>query len=403
MDTSMTESATLLNSQLGFLNTHVALISFPLELLPNYQHAILNLLLHVRHQEDGGSDLQPPRPWLYWHPFVNITVTPSECSIICPRAEADTLFVPVRQTLAPHLKSAVSISKDDFSVVVIGGAGLEAGQRVLDLSTPLAMAGIPIFFFTSYWSDYILVPFKMRSRVIRALEERGFVFEADADGESGHMTNPASPLLQPHLNRSSSQSDFDFPQSPATPPPSTLSDLQARTFKLLSKNKVEPTVDRTIGLVTCAGVKDSTASSQKTNFTQGKLELGLVRCLTSEPLPNFFSVTLTDAESASLTLDKHLLRHFANDGEDVLLGNVGSDQIAITLDLKDLPTESTGIVCGVASRILDGMKGRVGRELFDMSYLSTAKAGHVIVYEDELEEVLKALRGMQVNGASADC
>ena len=71
-------------------------------------------------------------------------------------------------------------------------------------------------------------------------------------------------------------------------------------------------------------------------------------------------------------------------------------QVPITLDLKDLPRECSGIVCGVSSRLLDGMRGKLGMEggVFDMSYLSTSKAGHVIVYEDELEMVLEALEGV---------
>jgi cellobiose dehydrogenase (acceptor) len=39
--------------------------------------------------------------------------------------------------------------------------------------------------------------------------------------------------------------------------------------------------------------------------------------------------------------------------------------------------------------------------MFNLSYLSTAKAGHVIVYEHELEDAMAAFRGGQdfVGGA----
>ena len=76
--------------------------------------------------------------------------------------------------------------------------------------------------------------------------------------------------------------------------------------------------------------------------------------------------------------------------------------MAITLDLTDLPLESTGIVCGVASRLSDGMRGRSFGEVFNMSYLSTARAGHVIVYAEELEDVMEAFRGGQMNGSAED-
>lgn len=334
---------------------------------------------------------------------MNVSVTPNECSIVCPRNEADTLFAPLVACLNPALSTAVSISDEDYSVIIIGGEGLEAGQRVLDLTSPLAMAGVSIFFITSYWSDFVLVPLKSRSKVIRALEDRGFVFEADADGEAGHMTNPASPVLHPRHRNNASTSSFEFsPTSPiaGTPPPATVSELQMKTDQILKKNGVRPRVEKSLELVTCAGMKDTTASSLATNFTEGKLQLGLLKCLTHRPSPRFFSLTLTNAESASATLEKGLLALFYNNGEDVLLGKDGPEQVPIILDLSKLPSESTGIVCGVASKLIEGMKGRVGREFFNMSYLSTARGGHVIVYEDELDDAIDSLRGAQQNGVS---
>ena len=336
---------------------------------------------------------------MHWHPFVNVSITPNECSIVCPRQQAEDLFNTVFERLHPAMRKSVSISEEDFSVIVISGEGLEAGQRVLDLTSPLAMAGIPIFFITSYYCDFILVPFAARSRVIHALEDRGFVFEASADGESGHMTNPASPILQSRERKgSSNSSSFDFPITAGTPPPTSVSELQSRTFKTLKRNGITATVDDAIELVTCAGIKDSIASSSAANFSEGKLQLGLSKCLTAISPPRFFSLTLTDSESASVTLEKRLATNFHNDGEDLLLGKDGPEQVPITLDLKDLPLESTGIVCGVASRLMEGMKGRIGREMFNMSYLSTAKAGHVIVYGDELDDAMDALKGAEQNG-----
>ena len=334
---------------------------------------------------------------MFWHPFVNISVTKTECSIACPRHQAEELFGPIRELLNPLMRKSVSISKEDYSVIVIGGEGLEAGQRVLDLTGPLALAGISIFFITSYYCDFILVPFPARSKVISALEDRGFVFEADANGESGHMTNPASPLVSPRKRQGSFASSTEFPLTPSTPPPTTVCELQSKTFKLLKRHTITPIVDENIVLVTCSGVKDTTATTSASNFSEGKIQLGLTKCLTTVPPPAFLSITLTDSESASITLEKRLTSHFYNNGEELLLGHDGPEQVPITFDLQDLPVESTGIVCGVASRLTDGMKGRIG-DVFNMSYLSTAKAGHVTVYRDELEEALEALGDVQENG-----
>ena len=356
-------------------------------------HAISQLLLRNDTLDENGETIKPTRSWHFWHPFVNVSITANECSVVCPRKEADELFTPLLACLDPALRSLVSISIEDYSVILISGEGLEAGQRVLDLTSPLAMAGISIFFITSYWSDFILVPLNARAKVIHALEDRGFIFEAGSEGEAGHMTNPASPSLHGRHRNNSSTSSFEFPTVAGTPPPANVFELQEKTFRTLRKRGVSPTVDRTVELVTCAGVKDTAA-----NLVTEKLQLGLLRCLTSHPLPKFLSLTLTDSESASLTLEKRLLPMFYNGGEDLLLGKDGPEQVAITLDLSTLPHESTGIVCGVAGKLIEGMKGRMGRELFNMSYLSTAKAGHVIVYEDELDDAIGALHDIRTNG-----
>jgi cellobiose dehydrogenase (acceptor) len=319
--------------------------------------------------------------------------------VLCPRESAQALFAPSIAQLSSDLPQVASISTEDYSAIHIGGEGLDAGQRVLDLTSPLALAGIPIFFITSYYCDYIIVPHSARARVIHALEEQGFVFEADPkDGEAGQMTNPASPLLHPHHRHGSSSSSFDFlPRGVGTPPPANADELQAKTFKTLARNNITPDVDPTLRLITCAGMKDNASynSDAAFNTSETALRHGLVLCLTSLPPPRFLSITLNDNESTSLTLEKELLRFFPDNGEDILLGNNGQEQIPITLDLKDLPLESTGIVCGVAGRLNDGMKSRVSPETFNLSYLSTAKAGHVIVYEHELEDAMTAFRGGQ--------
>lgn len=79
---------------------------------------------------------------MYEHPFVNVSLTPVECSIVCSTYLAKTLFGPVRESLDSHWKQQVSISTDEYVVIQVDGEGPDAGQRVLDLSSPLAMNGV---------------------------------------------------------------------------------------------------------------------------------------------------------------------------------------------------------------------------------------------------------------------
>jgi hypothetical protein len=233
-------------------------------------------------------------------------------------------------------------------------------------STPGLTSCRPIFFITTYFADYILVPLKHREQVVQALEHRGFRFE----DQTSSYVNPY------HHSRKHSSSSFEV-QSPSTPPPATISELQMRTFATLKRRNIVPTVDSGIRLVQCAGRRDSTNGMSQTrnrnsmtSAADDALHLGLVKCLISPPYPSFLSLTLTDTEPASLLLDHTLLPNFT---QDILLGSKGEHLTPITLDLRDLPVESP----------------------VEMSYLSTARAGTVMVAEEELERALDALRGAE--------
>ncbi|TKA70530.1 hypothetical protein B0A49_04796, partial [Cryomyces minteri] len=229
----MEASLALLNANIQFLDTQLSLIHIPLHLYPQFLQPILQLLLHI--DQDSGSSTASRRPWAYDHPFANISITPVECSIACSRTQAQELFVPIREALDASSREQVTITSEDYIVIQVDGEGMEAGQRVLELTSPLAMAGISIFFITTYFCDYILVPLKSRSTVIRALEERAFTFEKHVNGNGGNMVNTAAA----HRRATSSTSSIEVPP-PATPPPAAISELQTRTFATLKRRNVVP-------------------------------------------------------------------------------------------------------------------------------------------------------------------
>jgi len=74
--------------------------------------------------------------------FINVSVTPVECSIVCSAEQVETLFMPIIQTLSSTHREEVKISEDEFVAIQVDGEGLDAGQRVLDLTSPLALAGV---------------------------------------------------------------------------------------------------------------------------------------------------------------------------------------------------------------------------------------------------------------------
>lgn len=231
-----------------------------------------------------------------------------------------------------------------------------------------------IFFITTYFSDYILVPDKSRGQVIRALEARGFAFE---NGAAAYVNVAA------HHRSTSSTSSLDF-YSPTTPPPTSVGELQARTLSLLKRRNVVPAVHRDLRLVQCAGRRDSPGSRSSQEL---ELQVGLTKCLVHPP--KFLSLTLTESDPPSLLLQDSALANFSSG--DVLLGSKEDYLVPITLDLKTLPFEATGIVCGVAAK-LGGRTSGQSTDAVEMNYLSTATAGAVMVDEKDLGRAIEALR-----------
>lgn len=122
-------------------DTQLALVHIPLSLYPLFIQPILQLLTlsESAHQDDQAV---PRKPWAYAVPFTNISVTSMECSIACPRYLWQDLFVPVMDKLDKASSQEISISQDEFMIIQVGGEGIEAGQRVLDVTAPLALAGM---------------------------------------------------------------------------------------------------------------------------------------------------------------------------------------------------------------------------------------------------------------------
>ena len=330
------------------------------------------------------------------HGFLNISVTPIECSIVCHTSWAQNVFEPVISRLPKEASKQVQISKDTYIVFSVSSAGMEAGQRVMDLTAPLAMAGIPIFFITTYYTDFILVPSKDRQTVGQALLARGFEF---SENDSAYV----APTAISHSRVASTSSD-----PPSTPPPSNVAELQVRTFSQLKKRNVVPFVEPGLHLVQCSGKElthedeyarpssngNGQAPSSWLENIDPKLYVGLVSALVQQP--KFLSLTLTQDDAPSLLVDKSLLCLFGNS----IAGDTEGDLVPIFLDLVDLPLESTGIVCGVAGKLVDEMRlhepaATHGSEL---SYLSTARAGAVILSSEGSVMALDALQPLLEKG-----
>ncbi|KAI1619241.1 ACT domain-containing protein [Exophiala viscosa] len=436
----MADSMNLISAQISFLEPHIALIHIPIELYGFCLQPILRLLFGDDHDEDASSI-----PWTNRHDFLNISITPVECSIICSRHLADRFILPVANVLnrlvnggsisisTSNPKTEIEISTEDYIVIQVDGQGLDAGQRVLELTSPLAMAGISIFFITTYFSDYILVPYKSRRTVTKALQKRGFVFSHSADAFVSQLS-PSSPAVG-QGGRLNSNSPLYFSEStsaPSTPPAKDLPELQVRTFTKLKRSNIIPLVDSEVRLASCAGSREidvlrderlkcdllqvlistsavsdvASREAEKPSVTSGGLGVNENHSADADANAgaggdgmnlgaNFLSLTITAGEPISVLVEHRLLERL---GQSLLGAKAEEDAlIPITLDLRDLPLDATGIVCGVAGRLAQGdVEDDEGlssekAEPIEISFLSTARAGTVIVRASQLQKALDAL------------
>lgn len=363
-----------------------------MNLYPSFLQPILQVLL-----PQGGDDpLANEAEGLSIdnkHGFLNISITPVECSVVCHSNWAQNVFEPVIKRLPANVAKTVTISKDTYLILSVISAGMDAGSRVMDLTSPLALAGVPIFFITTYYSDFILVPSKDRQTVVQALLARNFEFDKD---ESAFV----SPSAMSHVRGKSSNSE-----PPSTPPPSTVAELQVRAFDLLKKRNVVPYISPYLSLVQCSGrnpshlvdygrrPKLSRQASGNGHHRRSwldnvdtKLYTSLISVLANQP--RFLSITLAQEDPPSLLLDREYLGVFG----DSLVGDTEGDLVPIFLDLVNLPLEATGIVSGVAGRLIAEMDMEETGVSSELSYLSTARAGAVILSSQQAMKALEVLK-----------
>ena len=212
--------------------------------------------------------------------------------------------------------------------------------------------------------------------MIRALEDRGFAFSSSSlsyvELSASHMRNVSSSSLQ----QSQSQ-PLDSPQSPL---PSTVPELQARTFALLSKRGILPEVHRRRRLLNLAG--------RGHDPDLHELQTGVTQCIIHPPA--FFSLTLTASEQLSLLICADALPLFGPNANEVLLGGRGDYLLPITLDLGALPFEATGIVCGLSGRLVDNESDEAAHTV-ETKYLSTAKGATIMIDEDDVDRAVGLL------------
>lgn len=125
--------------------SHLVLVHIPNEIFPFFLQPLFRILFS--HEHDGYASAVP---WTDRHDFLNFSITPVGCSLIASKPLVDKYFRSLAEqfnafAITGKFKSrsqTVEISSDEYVVIQVEGQGVDAGQRVLELTGPLAMAGM---------------------------------------------------------------------------------------------------------------------------------------------------------------------------------------------------------------------------------------------------------------------
>ncbi|CAK7263215.1 hypothetical protein SEPCBS119000_000383 [Sporothrix epigloea] len=398
-----------MNGQVSFLEGELSLIHIPLQLYSSFLQPILQILLPQAHSLTGPDNASGAPEGLtaeFAHSFLNLSITPVECSIVCHPYWTNHVFAPALKAAAARLPAdaigGVSIAKEAYVALCVLSGGSDAGSRVVDLSSPLALAGIPLFFITTYYSDFILVPSKDRQSVVQALLSRGFEF---SELESSFVSHGSSQTNRHQMSSSIASLSSFTEQLALDPAPTNPTELQNRTFNLLHKHHVVPYIVPGLSLSHCsgAGVVGNNSGGNAESGNRGPtpqrrgtqrrdswidtVDARLYTCLAAALAlpPRFLSITLAAPDPPSVLLDKTLLPLFGN----TIVGDIAGDLVPIFLNLVNLPFEATGIVSGVAGKLVTDLQTA---DLPELSYLSTSKAGAVILSSDHAQNALQILQ-----------
>lgn len=301
--------------------------------------------------------------------FFHIAYTSTECTVICATTDFEQLFKkPLSVCLKLGYTDVVVINNLFFSLQVDNEGQDNGSERILEFTQPLSELGISLFFLSSHYSDIVLIPQSFRDQVIEILALKNFVYSPNTNS---YMVGYE-------------QRDTPFEQ------PATLKNLQEDTHQLFKTANIRPKIHKNKKcLLTGARPGEVKSCIEKTSA-----------CIAAGTVPEYFAMTRTANDEMSLLLpgSSRKRAHLGFDSRSIV-GLLQDAIIPITVDLSKLPLDSTGIVAGLASSLLESMKATDPGKLatFEMNYLSMACSAVIMIPEENLAIVTKMIDELSSN------
>lgn len=301
--------------------------------------------------------------------FFHIAYTPLECTVMCSSDVYKQYFVqPMELCQKAGLKDVFLIEEPFINLQIDSDGESNNSLRILELTRPLSENGISLFYLSSHFTDIVLIPHKAKDQVIQILSKHNFEF---SDISNSYIINQR-PLPLPERQ----------------PSDSLANDIETAILRLFRENDIAPKISRKAKLL-LTGARPGEVSN---SF------LKVARCIGAGILPDYLAITRTSSNEVSLILPGSAKKRESL-GFDFrsIIGSAMDIILPITVDLTRLPIDSTGIVAGLASHIINKSEDST----FEMTYLSMARAGVVMIPEENLQKVTEVIGGFMGGSESS--
>ncbi|KAK6455290.1 ACT domain-containing protein [Scheffersomyces xylosifermentans] len=309
--------------------------------------------------------------------FFHIALTPVECTIICASELMQTLFVePIEVCKKLQYEDVKLIDESFLSLQVDSDGSFDNSLRILELTKPLSENNISLFFLSSHFNDIVLIPYSLKEKVVSILTKKNFEFSDISN--SYIMTNNESTEFEEEGVEEELGSKF----------------LEEKTFKLFSERNIKPVINGKVKLLL-------------TGARAGEVNNTILKCAKilsgiSNTISEYFAITRTSINEVSLILPKSSRRRgrMGFDSKNII-GSTQDIIIPISIDFSKLPLDSTGIVAGVASKLVNGVK-HYNDSLFEMNYFSMARSGIIMIPQENVEIISDVLNNIDYDGDAKD-
>ncbi|KAI5970337.1 hypothetical protein CANMA_000690 [Candida margitis] len=281
--------------------------------------------------------------------FFHVALTPTECTIVCSTNLSLRFFdQPLKMCQELDYTDVEILPQQYLSLIVDSDGGYDRSSRILELTKPLSENDISLLYISSHFNDIVLIPSELKERVERILISKHFVFSESS-------------------NSFISTYDMDKQEQPA------LSELHKKTFELLAREDIHPQIhEKNKVLLTGARPGEIKYCILKT--------IKLIS-LASTLQPSYFAITRTFSNELSLILPKsHKLRSKYGYKSTSTIGSSQDVLVPIAMDLSKLPLNCTGVVAGLANKLII-----TGGNVLEIGYLSMAKSGIILIPNEDLD------------------